>query len=68
MTFAGLWDEWKDKASGEVLKSCTMLITEPNDFVSKCMTACRLPLNPKISRLGSTTVEQRCLNPRQTKY
>jgi putative SOS response-associated peptidase YedK len=30
MTFAGLWDEWKDKATGEVLKSCTMLITEPN--------------------------------------
>jgi putative SOS response-associated peptidase YedK len=25
MTFAGLWDEWKDKTTGEVLKSCTML-------------------------------------------
>jgi putative SOS response-associated peptidase YedK len=35
MTFAGLWDEWKDKAAGEVLKSCTMLITEPNDFVAE---------------------------------
>ena len=35
MTFAGLWDEWKDKATGEVLKSCTMLITEPNDFVAE---------------------------------
>jgi putative SOS response-associated peptidase YedK len=35
MTFAGLWDEWKNKATGEVLKSCTMLITEPNDFVAK---------------------------------
>jgi putative SOS response-associated peptidase YedK len=32
MTLAGLCDEWKDKATGEVLKSCTMLITEPNDF------------------------------------
>ena len=27
MTFAGLWDEWRNKAPGEVLKSCT--ITEP---------------------------------------
>jgi hypothetical protein len=27
MTFAGLWDEWKDKATGEALKSCTILIT-----------------------------------------
>jgi putative SOS response-associated peptidase YedK len=35
MTFAGLWDEWKDKATGDVLKSCTMLITEPNDFVAE---------------------------------
>ena len=30
MTFAGLWDEWKDRASGEKLKSCTMIVTEPN--------------------------------------
>jgi hypothetical protein len=35
MTFAGLWDEWKDKTTGEVLKSCTMLIAEPNDFVAE---------------------------------
>jgi putative SOS response-associated peptidase YedK len=35
MTFAGLWDEWKNKATGGVLKSCTMLITEPNDFVAE---------------------------------
>jgi putative SOS response-associated peptidase YedK len=30
MIFAGLWDEWKDHASGEKLKSCTMIVTEPN--------------------------------------
>jgi hypothetical protein len=24
--FAGLWDEWKDCATGETLKSCTMII------------------------------------------
>jgi putative SOS response-associated peptidase YedK len=35
MTLAGLWDEWKDKATGKVLKSCTMLITDPNDFVAE---------------------------------
>jgi SOS response associated peptidase (SRAP) len=29
------WNEWKDKATVEVLKSCTMLITEPNDFVAE---------------------------------
>jgi putative SOS response-associated peptidase YedK len=35
LTIAGLWDEWKDKASGETLKSCTMIITKPNKFVSE---------------------------------
>ena len=34
LTAAGLWDEWGDRASGETLKSCTMLITEPNRFVA----------------------------------
>jgi putative SOS response-associated peptidase YedK len=35
LTIAGLWDEWKDKASGETLKSCTMIITERNSFVAE---------------------------------
>jgi putative SOS response-associated peptidase YedK len=35
LTFAGLWDEWKDRASGEKLKSCTMIVTEPNTFVAE---------------------------------
>jgi putative SOS response-associated peptidase YedK len=32
---AGLWDEWKDRHTGERLKSCTMIITEPNDFAAE---------------------------------
>jgi putative SOS response-associated peptidase YedK len=35
VTIAGLWDEWKDKTTGETLKSCTMIITEHNDFVGE---------------------------------
>jgi len=35
LTIAGLWDEWRDKVSGETLKSCTMIITEPNKFVAE---------------------------------
>lgn len=33
LTAAGLWDEWKNRESGEVLKSCTMIVTEPNAYV-----------------------------------
>src|SRR5713226_4724861 len=29
--FAGLWERWKDKASGEVVRSCTIITTEPNE-------------------------------------
>jgi putative SOS response-associated peptidase YedK len=35
LTAAGLWDEWKDRQIGERLKSCTMIITEPNDFAAE---------------------------------
>jgi putative SOS response-associated peptidase YedK len=35
LTIAGLWDEWHDKASGEAPESCTMIITEPNEFVAE---------------------------------
>ena len=34
LTAAGLWEEWKDRQSGERLKSCTMIVTEPNDFAA----------------------------------
>jgi putative SOS response-associated peptidase YedK len=35
LTAAGLWDEWKDRATGERLKSCTMIITQPNEFAAE---------------------------------
>jgi putative SOS response-associated peptidase YedK len=30
-----LWDEWKDRETGLLLKFCTMIITVPNDFVAE---------------------------------
>lgn len=33
LTFAGLWDEWRDTETGQPLKSCTMIITDANSFV-----------------------------------
>jgi putative SOS response-associated peptidase YedK len=34
LTAAGLWDEWKDRHTGERLKSCTIIVGEPNDFAA----------------------------------
>ena len=35
LTIAGLWDEWTDIETRKRLKSCTMIITEPNKFVAE---------------------------------
>jgi putative SOS response-associated peptidase YedK len=35
LTIAGLWDEWKNRETGELLRSCAMVITEPNDLVAE---------------------------------
>jgi putative SOS response-associated peptidase YedK len=35
LTVAGLWDEWKDRATGERLKSCTMIVGGPNEFAAE---------------------------------
>jgi len=35
LTVAGLWDEWKNPDTGKPLKSCAMIICEPNDFVAE---------------------------------
>ena len=35
LTVAGLWDEWKNPETSEPLKSCTMIICEPNEFVAE---------------------------------
>lgn len=33
--FAGLWEIWQDGASGSEVRSCTIITTEPNDFMAK---------------------------------
>jgi putative SOS response-associated peptidase YedK len=35
LTIAGLWDEWKNKETGEPIKSCAMIISAPNHFVAE---------------------------------
>jgi putative SOS response-associated peptidase YedK len=35
LSIAGLWDEWTNPETDKPLKSCTMIITEPNEFVAE---------------------------------
>jgi putative SOS response-associated peptidase YedK len=46
ISFAGLWDEWKDRTSGETVKSCTMIITEPNAMVAEVHDRMPVVLEP----------------------
>jgi putative SOS response-associated peptidase YedK len=32
LTFAGLWEEWRDRVNNETIASCTILITDANKF------------------------------------
>jgi putative SOS response-associated peptidase YedK len=31
--FAGLWDRWQSKTDGRVVESCTIITSQPNDFM-----------------------------------
>lgn len=51
--FAGLWSEWVDTTSGEVVYSCTILTTEANELMSKIHNSKkRMPviLNPNLEQ------------------
>ncbi len=52
LTIAGLWDEWKNRETGERLKSCAMIITEPNQFVAEVHDRMPVLLNPDASENG----------------
>ncbi len=35
LSFAGLWDEWQDIESSQIVKSCTIIVTDANEFTRK---------------------------------
>jgi putative SOS response-associated peptidase YedK len=35
LSVAGLWDNWKNRETGETIRSCTMIVTEANPFMSE---------------------------------
>lgn len=47
LTIAGLWDEWTNVETGELLKSCTMIITDANAFVGEVHDRMPALLAPK---------------------
>ena len=35
LSIAGLWDEWKDRETGEAVTSCTLIVTAANEFTRR---------------------------------
>lgn len=46
LAIAGLWDEWTERETGKPLRSCTMIITEPNDMVAEVHDRMPVVLRP----------------------
>ena len=41
LSFAGLWDRWKNPETGELVTSCTIVVTNANALTGTIQTACR---------------------------
>jgi putative SOS response-associated peptidase YedK len=52
LSFAGLWESWKDKASGETIETYTIITGEPNAVAAKVHNGCRSSSIRRISTAG----------------
>lgn len=50
-SFAGLWDEWVDKSTGEVFKTFTIITTEANELVKEVHDRMPVILTPEAEEL-----------------
>ena len=57
--FAGLWERWKDKASGETVQSCAIITTTPNEVCAPIHDRMPVILPPEsyASWLGEKSAE-----------
>ena len=45
--FAGLWERWKDRASGQAIQSCTIITTAPNEVCAPIHDRMPVILSPE---------------------
>ena len=50
-SFTGLWDEWLDKSTGELLHTYTIITTEANDLVQTIHDRMPVILSPEAEEL-----------------
>jgi putative SOS response-associated peptidase YedK len=50
--FAGLWDSWKDKATGDRLETFTIVTTDPSEWMTKYHDRLAVILEPNDTDAG----------------
>jgi len=64
LSIAGLWDEWRNRASGETVVSCTLIITDANRFTMQIHDRMPVLLEPEeIDRWLDGTAGRELLRP-----
>ena len=63
MTFAGLWDEWKDETSGLVRRTYTVVTTRANPMMTRIHNNPKLEEGPRMPLILPEGVEQDWLKP-----
>jgi putative SOS response-associated peptidase YedK len=63
MTFAGLWDEWKDEASGIVRRTYTVVTTRANPMMARIHNNPKLEEGPRMPLILPKELEQDWLKP-----
>lgn len=56
--FAGLWEEWRDNKTGEILETCTIITTAANDVLSSVHDRKPVILKAEITSNGLTQKRQ----------
>lgn len=63
MTMAGLWDEWKDEASGIVRRTYTVVTTRANPLMKRIHNNPKLEEGPRMPLILPKELEQDWLKP-----
>jgi putative SOS response-associated peptidase YedK len=66
LTAASLWDEWKNRETGERLKSCAMIVGEPNELAAEIHE--RMPVFLMEDQFAAWQAGAECLKPAPNDY
>ncbi len=52
LTFAGIYDRWRDRETGDEITSCAIITCDANSFMREFTPVCRLSCKKKLARMA----------------